>query len=173
MTSEATTTTTPIICECGLRAVIRTTLKDGPNKGRDFWCCPRGTANGGCKMFKWADEPSGDGQGRPPPPRASRPREESWQAASAPPPAKRGAHWDEVLGMEMVEVVDGETGNLVRVPTVRPPKDGLRDEAAFQRQLFEATSKSMTLVSELGVAIRRLNQVIDIIVKKGGIGRLN
>lgn len=40
-------------CECGQPAGERTTMKEGPNKGRKFWVCVSATK---CKYFKWSDE---------------------------------------------------------------------------------------------------------------------
>lgn len=42
-------------CNCELPAVQRTVSKDGPNKGRPFYCCSKGMGQG-CNFFKWADE---------------------------------------------------------------------------------------------------------------------
>lgn len=41
-------------CRCGEPAVSRTVSKEGPNKGRPFYCCakPRGQ---GCDFFEWGD----------------------------------------------------------------------------------------------------------------------
>ena len=39
-----------------------TVNKEGPNKGREFYACPKGRGNG-CNFFQWADEQDG-GQGR-------------------------------------------------------------------------------------------------------------
>ncbi|KXJ27726.1 Protein ZGRF1 [Exaiptasia diaphana] len=41
-------------CSHGV-ATLRTVKKDGPNKGRLFYCCP-GPTNSKCKLFKWANE---------------------------------------------------------------------------------------------------------------------
>lgn len=43
-------------CHCQQPAVSRTVSKDGPNKGRPFYCCakPRGQ---GCDFFEWGDTP--------------------------------------------------------------------------------------------------------------------
>lgn len=44
----------------------KTVLKEGANKGRQFWCCPN-HESARCKFFEWDDEPprndSGDGRG--------------------------------------------------------------------------------------------------------------
>nr|CAI5864351.1 unnamed protein product [Callosobruchus analis] len=42
-------------CMCGQQAVLRTVNKEGPNKGRQFYCCPKPMGES-CKFFKWADE---------------------------------------------------------------------------------------------------------------------
>ena len=44
-----------LACNCGIPAASRTVRKDGPNKGRDFFCCskPQGDQ---CGFFKFADE---------------------------------------------------------------------------------------------------------------------
>ncbi|KAL9957422.1 hypothetical protein ACROYT_G039055 [Oculina patagonica] len=43
-------------CNCSEPAVSRTVSKEGPNKGRPFFCCakPRGQ---GCDFFEWGDAP--------------------------------------------------------------------------------------------------------------------
>lgn len=46
-------------CQCNQIAALRTVNKDGPNKGRQFYCCPN---MNGCKFFQWADE-TRDGNG--------------------------------------------------------------------------------------------------------------
>ncbi|PAV79874.1 hypothetical protein WR25_22319 [Diploscapter pachys] len=43
-------------CECGTAAVRLTVRKDGPNKGRQFYACPKGfQAPDKCSYFAWAD----------------------------------------------------------------------------------------------------------------------
>ena len=51
-------------CDCDLTAVRKTTQKEGPNKGRDFWACPS-SKNAKCGFFEWADEPVGAWAGDP------------------------------------------------------------------------------------------------------------
>ena len=47
--------TPEIECECKSVAVMRTTVKEGPNKGRQFYCCQK--KNGvSCNFFLWADD---------------------------------------------------------------------------------------------------------------------
>ncbi|XP_066139705.1 DNA topoisomerase 3-alpha isoform X2 [Euwallacea fornicatus] len=53
---------TEIQCKCNQNAALRTVNKEGPNKGRQFYCCPNMT--GGCKFFQWADEADDRGGGR-------------------------------------------------------------------------------------------------------------
>jgi len=43
-------------CLCDLTAVQKTVLKEGANKGRQFWCCPN-HESARCKFFEWDDEP--------------------------------------------------------------------------------------------------------------------
>lgn len=45
---------TAVTCRCGQPAPLRTVSKEGPNKGRQFYCC--GNMMNGCKFFQWADE---------------------------------------------------------------------------------------------------------------------
>ncbi|VDC07578.1 unnamed protein product [Peniophora sp. CBMAI 1063] len=51
-------------CDCDLTAVRKTTQKEGPNKGRDFWACPS-SQSAKCGFFEWADEPAGAWAGDP------------------------------------------------------------------------------------------------------------
>ncbi|VDM82338.1 unnamed protein product [Strongylus vulgaris] len=46
--------TAPRVCVCGINAVQRTVLKEGPNKGKKFWCCskPMGQPDK-CNFFEW------------------------------------------------------------------------------------------------------------------------
>ena len=47
--------TPEIECDCKSVAVMRTTVKEGPNKGRQFYCCQK--KNGvSCNFFLWADD---------------------------------------------------------------------------------------------------------------------
>ncbi|PWN47952.1 prokaryotic type I DNA topoisomerase [Violaceomyces palustris] len=46
-------------CHCGNPTVERTVVKDGPNKGRKFWRCPKPMGEGDCNFFAWADENAG------------------------------------------------------------------------------------------------------------------
>jgi DNA topoisomerase-3 len=46
------------ICSCGIAAVQVTVQKEGPNKGKLFWTCPKGRDNG-CAFFEWDDNPNG------------------------------------------------------------------------------------------------------------------
>lgn len=39
------------LCNCGLLADCKRVRKDGPNRGRDFWTCPRRA----CNFFQWDD----------------------------------------------------------------------------------------------------------------------
>lgn len=43
-------------CDCKLEAVLRTVSKEGPNKGRQFYCCPKENASVRCKTFVWLNE---------------------------------------------------------------------------------------------------------------------
>lgn len=47
----------PAQCQCGMPAAMRTVSKDGANKGRQFYSCPKPMGQG-CKFFEWADEVS-------------------------------------------------------------------------------------------------------------------
>ncbi|XP_060521487.1 DNA topoisomerase 3-alpha [Cylas formicarius] len=49
-------------CNCGLAAVARTVQKEGPNRGRRFYCCSK-PVNEQCQFFQWADEPRPAGGG--------------------------------------------------------------------------------------------------------------
>nr|XP_973578.2 PREDICTED: DNA topoisomerase 3-alpha [Tribolium castaneum] len=52
-------------CKCDLPASRRTVSKEGPNKGRPFYCCPKPMGQG-CGFFQWADEDNdGGGDGGP------------------------------------------------------------------------------------------------------------
>jgi len=45
-------------CTCGSEAQLRTVRKEGPNFGRQFWCCVQGTeCKSQKKFFEWADAP--------------------------------------------------------------------------------------------------------------------
>ena len=44
-------------CNCDTPAVRRTVSKEGPNKVRTFYCCPKPMGQG-CGFFQWADEVS-------------------------------------------------------------------------------------------------------------------
>ena len=44
-----------INCDCGQPSARRTAMKDGPNKGRDFYCCSK-PRDEQCRFFSWADE---------------------------------------------------------------------------------------------------------------------
>ncbi|KAI6656591.1 DNA topoisomerase 3-alpha isoform X2 [Oopsacas minuta] len=44
-----------IKCKCGRLAKLRTVSKDGFNKGKDFYSCPK-PIGGDCRFFKWAHE---------------------------------------------------------------------------------------------------------------------
>ncbi|KAL6262200.1 hypothetical protein P5V15_007297 [Pogonomyrmex californicus] len=48
-----------IMCHCNQPARKLTVHKDGPNKGRQFYGCPKGM-NSTCNFFKWADEADAD-----------------------------------------------------------------------------------------------------------------
>nr|XP_031860656.1 uncharacterized protein CI109_003987 [Kwoniella shandongensis]KAA5527728.1 hypothetical protein CI109_003987 [Kwoniella shandongensis] len=49
-------------CDCGLEASFGTVMKDGPNKGRQFWACPN-NPKARCGFFTWADDTDGGGGG--------------------------------------------------------------------------------------------------------------
>ncbi|XP_018404081.1 PREDICTED: DNA topoisomerase 3-alpha isoform X1 [Cyphomyrmex costatus] len=48
-----------IMCNCNQPARKLTVYKDGPNKGRHFYGCPKGVGST-CNFFKWADENDAD-----------------------------------------------------------------------------------------------------------------
>ncbi|GAA5924630.1 hypothetical protein JCM10213_000401 [Rhodosporidiobolus nylandii] len=49
-------------CNCGTPAAFRHVGKEGPNKGRPFFGCPK-PMDESCKFFAWADEDAGGGGG--------------------------------------------------------------------------------------------------------------
>ncbi|CAO1630500.1 unnamed protein product [Parajaminaea phylloscopi] len=56
-------------CDCNLEAALRTVSKEGPNKGRQFHCCPKESNAVRCRMFEWLDDEglggsAGDDDGR-------------------------------------------------------------------------------------------------------------
>ncbi|XP_046143388.1 DNA topoisomerase 3-alpha isoform X1 [Osmia bicornis bicornis] len=53
----STMSSNDIKCHCNQPAKQRTVQKDGPNKGRLFYSCPKGMSDS-CKFFQWADEDS-------------------------------------------------------------------------------------------------------------------
>ncbi len=66
----------PPACNCGDTSVLRTVGKDGPNKGREFWVCPKPRGED-CGYFLWNDDAAAAGaqqaQGRAGPSRAPAP----------------------------------------------------------------------------------------------------
>ncbi|CAM9604046.1 unnamed protein product [Ectocarpus sp. 12 AP-2014] len=47
----------PLLCSGhGEECALRTTKKEGPNLGRQFYCCPRTSKREQCKMFAWVEE---------------------------------------------------------------------------------------------------------------------
>ena len=51
-------------CECGKRALLLTTRKEGRNKGRSFYKCEKGKGKG-CDFFEWQDEVGFKGRAGP------------------------------------------------------------------------------------------------------------
>ncbi|KOC68743.1 DNA topoisomerase 3-alpha [Habropoda laboriosa] len=51
----ATALNSDVKCDCNEMAKQRIVQKDGPNKGRSFYSCPK-NMNESCKFFQWADE---------------------------------------------------------------------------------------------------------------------
>ncbi|KAH1016264.1 hypothetical protein HUJ04_007516 [Dendroctonus ponderosae] len=60
-TSAGRSSHVDVMCRCNQKAVLRTVNKDGPNKGRQFYCCS--IMVDGCKFFQWADEVPNAGGG--------------------------------------------------------------------------------------------------------------
>ena len=58
-------------CNCGQVCAKRTVFKDGPNKGREFYCCSKPREEQ-CGYFQWSDE--------------------------LPAPGRAGAHWPPPAG---------------------------------------------------------------------------
>lgn len=53
-------------CLCGSEAQLRTVRKEGPNFGRQFWCCVQGQeCKSQKKFFEWADAPDAAPKARP------------------------------------------------------------------------------------------------------------
>ncbi len=46
-----------VLCSCGEEAVERTVQKEGPNKGRQFFVCPK-PRDQQCQFFEWSSEES-------------------------------------------------------------------------------------------------------------------
>ncbi|KAG2135420.1 hypothetical protein DEU56DRAFT_806924 [Suillus clintonianus] len=69
-------------CQCREDAARRTVTKEGSNKGRIFWGCPKGK-DGGCGFFEWDDEP-------PKPKSAAPSRPMSTRSASQNDPSSSG-----------------------------------------------------------------------------------
>ena len=44
-----------VMCNCANQAVLRTVQKDGPNKARQFYTCPKPREEQ-CGFFEWADD---------------------------------------------------------------------------------------------------------------------
>ena len=57
---SSSTSTVEVKCRCGIQACERTTVKEGPNKGRRFWSCTN-TGSAKCDFFEWLDGPSTGG----------------------------------------------------------------------------------------------------------------
>ncbi|WRT64790.1 uncharacterized protein IL334_001724 [Kwoniella shivajii] len=51
-----------IRCNCDLEAKFGSVMKDGPNKGKQFWACPN-NPRASCGFFEWADENGASGSG--------------------------------------------------------------------------------------------------------------
>ncbi|ESO84773.1 hypothetical protein LOTGIDRAFT_168441, partial [Lottia gigantea] len=49
-------------CNCNVEARSLVVQKEGPNKGKSFYGCPK-PRNEGCGFFQWADQPPGNGGG--------------------------------------------------------------------------------------------------------------
>lgn len=47
-----------VVCHCEEEAVLRTVQKDGPNKGKQFYTCPKPREQQ-CRFFEWADSMPG------------------------------------------------------------------------------------------------------------------
>ncbi|XP_014670296.1 PREDICTED: DNA topoisomerase 3-alpha-like [Priapulus caudatus] len=47
-------------CNCGAPAPVRTVQKEGPNRGRQFYCCSK-PRESQCGFFQWADDGRGPG----------------------------------------------------------------------------------------------------------------
>ena len=45
------------MCLCHQPAIYRTVVKEGPNTGKEFWCCSQKKNSGGCSFFKWKTTP--------------------------------------------------------------------------------------------------------------------
>ncbi|KAF9010782.1 hypothetical protein BDQ17DRAFT_1346931 [Cyathus striatus] len=52
------TASAPPNCRCSPpeQSLLRTVVKEGPNKGRQFWTCPQPDREQRCQFFAWADE---------------------------------------------------------------------------------------------------------------------
>lgn len=48
-----------MLCNCNISAAQRTVAKEGPNKGRQFFCCSK-RGDDKCDFFCWEDEANGD-----------------------------------------------------------------------------------------------------------------
>lgn len=62
MNASSTLASNEVQCECGQEAKRNQVFKDGPNKGRFFYTCPKLSGRTRCKFFAWADEGTDAGQ---------------------------------------------------------------------------------------------------------------
>lgn len=44
-----------VMCKCEEEAVLRTVQKEGPNKGKQFYTCPKSRQEQ-CQFFEWSDD---------------------------------------------------------------------------------------------------------------------
>ncbi|XP_065846647.1 DNA topoisomerase 3-alpha-like [Oscarella lobularis] len=70
----------PVNCSCNVEAVRRTVRKDGPNCGREFFCCSK-PQNSRCDFFLWADNAATTAPSHPPPPPPPPPPQSSNQVS--------------------------------------------------------------------------------------------
>jgi hypothetical protein len=139
-------------CTCNIDAVKRTVVKEGPNKGREFWTCNNFDQTKKCKFFQWADQAPETKPAAHWKRKRDEETDESESAKEAPKSKKRGT----LMG-EIGDVVQGAGGVAAAAADLINTTMSVKDAALRNLPVLE--DKISALTEQLTLEIEEMKDL--------------